>query len=83
MNASQFEHQTQRLQFKNIALHGAMSGLVFAQTLAWQDVISRIFTDLFDTDGSESLDVLTLKALFVTTSSVVGGYLLVKCTARC
>lgn len=82
--ATQFRTDARDFNIKKIALHGAVGGLFFAQTVAWQEVVDVIIVQVLGTDSTTSnVGVAFLRGVLVTLFTTVLAWGLVAFTHRC
>ena len=74
---------TRDLDLCNLIRHGAVSGLVFAQSLSWQQAIDSILVHfLGDAEGDEPARALW-RAVLVTMLTGAAAWAVIVSTTRC
>ena len=82
MSAQQFAVEARNLEFRKIAVQGAVSGLFFAQTVSWQELVDAIVTHYIGGSSTDPWFALW-RAILVTGMTTGVAWLLLVCVRRC
>ena len=82
MSAQQFAVEARNLEFRKIAVQGAVSGLFFAQTVSWQELVDSIVTHFVGVSSSDPWFALW-RAILVTAMTTGVAWLLLVLVRRC
>jgi hypothetical protein len=82
MAAHEFAVEARNLEFRKIAVQGAVSGLFFAQTVSWQELVDAIVTHVVGVSSSDPWFALW-RAVLVTLMTTGVAYVLLVCVRRC
>ena len=82
MSTTAFATEAQGLKFRKIAVQGAVSGLFFAQTLAWQEVVDAMIIHLLGVATDDPAFALW-RAFLVTLFTSTLAWFILTVARRC
>ena len=74
--------EVRNLELRNLALQGAISGLFFAQTVSWQELVDVIIVEVAGGSASEPVSALW-RAIVVTLFTTFTAWGLLVLARRC
>ena len=77
-----FATNAERFELRKLALHGALSGLFFAQTLSWQELVDALVVRVVGTTSDDPA-VAFWRALAITLFTCTTAYALLKLASCC
>lgn len=82
MDAQHFAAEARDLDLRTIAVHGAVSGLFFAQTLAWQEVVDTVLVEVVGVSPDDTVGALGRAALVTLLTTGATWAIVVACRRR-